>query len=216
VTQADAALAAAGAPARDDHPSGGQPHGDQADASTREKILDVALDLFTDQGFDGTSMREIAERLQISKPAIYYHFASKEEILMALHMRLHEFGRAALARLAGQTVTLQAWGSLLTELLDQMLAQRKIFLMHERNQAALEKLHRKDHDAEHDDIQQRFRQALTDPSVPLRDRVRMACSLGAVFGGLLMAGHAFDNVPSAELGSLVRDTVRDIVADPSA
>jgi len=216
VTQADAALAAAGAPARDDHSSGAQPNGGQADASTRERILDVALDLFTDQGFDGTSMREIAERLQISKPAIYYHFASKEEILMALHMRLHEFGRAALARLAGQTVTLQAWASLLNELLDQMLAQRKIFLMHERNQAALEKLHRKDHDAEHDDIQQRFRQALTDPSVPLRDRVRMACSLGAVFGGLLMAGHAFDNVPSAELGSLVRDAVRDLVADPSA
>ena len=216
MTQADAALAAAGAPARDDHSSGAQPNGGQADASTRERILDVALDLFTDQGFDGTSMREIAERLQISKPAIYYHFASKEEILMALHMRLHEFGRAALARLAGQTVTLQAWASLLNELLDQMLAQRKIFLMHERNQAALEKLHRKDHDAEHDDIQQRFRQALTDPSVPLRDRVRMACSLGAVFGGLLMAGHAFDNVPSAELGSLVRDAVCDLVADPSA
>jgi AcrR family transcriptional regulator len=226
VTQADAALAAATAPAPDDQPSRGQPgtdqatgdqaKGDQAGESTREKILDVALDLFTDQGFDGTSMREIAERLHISKPAIYYHFASKEEILMALHMRLHGFGRSALARLAGQTVTLQVWGSVLNELLDQMLAQRKIFLMHERNQAALEKLHRKDHDDEHDDIQQRFRQALADPSLPLRDRVRMACSVGAVFGGLLMAGHAFDNVPSAELGSLVRDAVRDLVADPSA
>ena len=241
MTQADAALAAAGAPAREHRPSrgqpsgdqpsgdqpgrdqpsgdqasGDQPSGDQAGASTREKILDVALDLFTDQGFDGTSMREIAERLHISKPAIYYHFASKEEILMALHMRLHAFGRSALARLAGQTVTLQLWGSLLSELLDQVLDQRKIFLMHERNQAALEKLHRKDHDAEHDDIEERFRQALTDPSLPLRDRVRMACSLGAVFGGLLMAGHAFDNVPSAELGSLVRDAIRDLVADPSA
>ena len=211
MTQADAALAAAGAPARDDRPGG-----EAAGASTRERILDVALDLFTDQGFDGTSMREIAERLHLSKPAIYYHFASKEEILMALHMRLHEFGQAALGRLTSQTVTLQAWGSLLDELLDQMLAQRKIFLMHERNQAALEKLHRKDHDDEHDDIQQRFRQALTDPSLSLRDRVRMACSLGAVFGGMLMAGDAFDNVSSAELGSLIRDAVRDVVADRSA
>ena len=215
MTQADAALAGASAPARNDQPSD-QPSGDQAGASTRERILDVALDLFTDQGFDGTSMREIAERLQISKPAIYYHFASKDEILMALHMRLHEFGKAALARLTGQTVTLQIWGSLLNELLDQMLAQRKIFLMHERNQAALEKLHSKDHDDEHDDIQQRFRQALADPSLALRDRVRMACSLGAVFGGLFMAGDAFENVSSAELGSLVRDAVRDIVADRSA
>ena len=220
MTQADAALAGASAPAPDDQPSGDQPSGDQpsgdqAGASTRERILDVALDLFTDQGFDATSMREIAERLNISKPAIYYHFASKDEILMALHMRLHEFGKEALGRLAGQTVTLQIWSSLLNELLGQMLAQRKIFLMHERNQAALEKLHNKDHADEHDDIQQRFREALADPSLSLRDRVRMACSLGAVFGGLFMAGDAFNNVSSAELGSLVRDAVRDIVADRS-
>ena len=217
MTQADAALAGTSTPARDDQPSGDQPRGDQpsgdqAGASTRERILDVALDLFTDQGFDGTSMREIAERLHISKPAIYYHFASKDEILMALHMRLHEFGKVALARLTGQTVTLQIWGSLLNELLDQMLAQRKIFLMHERNQAALEKLHSKDHSDEHDDIQQRLRQALADPSLSLSDRVRMACSLGVVFGGLFMAGDAFDNVSNAELGSLVRDAVRDVVA----
>ena len=219
MTQADAELAGAGAPARGDHPRGGQPGqpgGGQPGASTRERILDVALDLFTDQGFDGTSMREIAERLNISKPAIYYHFASKEEILMALHMRLHGIGKAALARLTGQTVTLQTWGSLLNELLDQMLAQRRIFLMHQRNQAALEKLHRKDHDDDHDDLQQRLRRLLADPSLPLSDRVRMACSLGAAFGGLLMAGNAFDNVTSAELSALIRDVVSDVVADRGA
>ena len=59
-------------------------------------------------------------------------------------------------------------------------------------------------------------QALADPSLSLRDRVRMACSLGAVFGGLLMAGDAFDNVSSAELGSRVRDAVLDLLADPGA
>jgi AcrR family transcriptional regulator len=172
VTQADAALAAASAPAHDDQAGHDQPSGDQAGGSTRERILDVALDLFTDQGFDGTSMREIAERLHISKPAIYHHFASKEEILMALHMRLHEFGRTALARLAGQTVTLQTWTSLLNELLDQMLAQRKIFLMHERNQAALEKLHRKDHDEQRARVRQRpqRRTRLPDPGRAPRPR----------------------------------------------
>jgi AcrR family transcriptional regulator len=193
-----------------------QPGDDQADASTREKILDVALDLFTDQGFDGTSMREIAERLHISKPAIYYHFASKEEILLALHLRLHQLVRPTFARLTGQAMTLQVWGSLLDDLQDQMLAHRKIFLMHERNQAALDKLHRKDHSAEHDDIQERLRQAFADPALSLRDRVRMACSLGAVLGALFIAGDAFDNVASGELGSLVRDAVRDVVADRSA
>ena len=44
----------------------------------------------------------------------------------------------------------------------------------------------------------------------------MACSFGAVFAGLFMAGDAFDNVSSAELGSLVRDAVSDVVGDPDA
>jgi AcrR family transcriptional regulator len=188
----------------------------QADASTRERILDAALDLFTEQGFDGTSKREIAGRLNITKPSIYYHFASKEDILLALHMRMHEFSKKALARLAGPAITLESWGSALDELLEQMAAQRKLFLMHERNHAALGKLHSKSHDDENSDIQQRFQQALADPSLSLRDRVRMACSLGAVSGVLFTAGDAFDNVPSAELVSLVQDAVRALVTDRGA
>jgi AcrR family transcriptional regulator len=195
--------------------TGTAPVADQAGASTRERILDVALDLFTDQGFDGTSMREIAERLRITKPSIYYHFASKEEILLALHMRQHELGKSALARLSGQAITLGTWGAALDELVDQIAAHRQLFLMHERNQAALEKLHSRTHDAEHDDFRQRFAQALADPSLSLRDRVRMACSLGAVFGGLLMTGDAFGSAASAELGPLVHDAVRDLVGDGS-
>lgn len=207
---------AANAPTRDeaDRDQSGR---DQAGESTRERILDVALELFTAQGFDGTSMREIAGRLQISKPAIYYHFASKEDILMALHIRLHELCKVGLTRLAGQTVTLQTWGSLLNDLMVQMVAQRKIFMMHERNQAALEKLHRgnHEHEHEHDDIQQQFRMALGNPSLSLRDRVRMACSLGAVSGALFMAGDAFDNVSTEELSSLVGDAVRDLTLTPA-
>jgi AcrR family transcriptional regulator len=213
VTHADTAPATA----REERPGRSQGNGGQARASTRDKILDVALDLFTDQGFDGTSMREIAARLGITKPSIYYHFASKEEILMALHMRQHEFAKAALARLAGQPVTLETWGSALSVLLDQMAApaQRKLFLMHERNQAALEKLHRKDHDDEHDDIRQRFQQALADPSLSPRDRVRMVCSLGAVSEGLFMAENASGDLSGAELASLVKDAVRDLLTGPS-
>jgi AcrR family transcriptional regulator len=50
----------------------------------RNQILRVALELFTKQGYDKTSLREIAERLEVSKAALYYHFMSKEEILRAL------------------------------------------------------------------------------------------------------------------------------------
>jgi AcrR family transcriptional regulator len=50
---------------------------------TRERIKQVALELFTEQGYEGTSLREIAERLGVTKAALYYHFKSKEEIVHA-------------------------------------------------------------------------------------------------------------------------------------
>ena len=124
----------------------------------------MALDLFIEKGFDRTSLREIAEKLDVTKAALYYHFASKDDILMALHLRLHEVGKDALTRMTNEPVSLELWGSLLDEVLVQILPQRKIFLMHERNQAALEKLHTQEHDAEHDDIQDKFRKVLADPA----------------------------------------------------
>lgn len=51
---------------------------------TRELIRGVALDLFAERGYDATSLREIAERLGVTKAAVYYHFRTKEEILASL------------------------------------------------------------------------------------------------------------------------------------
>jgi AcrR family transcriptional regulator len=48
---------------------------------TRERIKQVALELFTEHGYEQTSLREIAERLGVTKAALYYHFKSKEEIV---------------------------------------------------------------------------------------------------------------------------------------
>jgi AcrR family transcriptional regulator len=194
---------------------GSAPTGSSVDegsaASTRERILDAALDLFIEKGYDGTSLREIAERLHFTKAALYYHFASKEDILMALHMRLHTAGKDAIRRLTEEPFSLELWASLLDDLLDQMIAQRKIFLLHERNQAAVEKLHGTEHDTEHEDLQERFRAILSNPDIQLRDRVRMACSFGALFGGLFMTGDAFDDASSTELGAMLREAVHDLI-----
>ncbi len=180
-------------------------------ADTRDRILDVALELFTEQGFDGTSLREIAERLNVTKAALYYHFESKDDILMALHMRLHEFGKDALLKMADEPVTLPQWRDLLDEVVEHMLAQRKLFLMHERNQAALEKLHRAEHDAEHEDLQNQFRQVLADTRISLEDRVRMAASFGVLFSGLFLSGEAFSSSTNEELGSLLRRILHDVL-----
>mgnify|MGYP004485297375 FL=1 len=52
--------------------------------STRQKILDAALDLFSTQGFEATSVSQIADRVGIRKASMYSHFASKQEILESL------------------------------------------------------------------------------------------------------------------------------------
>jgi AcrR family transcriptional regulator len=50
-------------------------------SDTRERIQEVALELFLEQGYDRTSLREIAERLEVTKAALYYHFKTKEDII---------------------------------------------------------------------------------------------------------------------------------------
>ncbi|MDQ0379126.1 TetR/AcrR family transcriptional regulator [Amycolatopsis thermophila] len=51
---------------------------------TRERIQRVALDLFVEQGYEKTSLREIAEKLGVTKAALYYHFRTKEDIVHSL------------------------------------------------------------------------------------------------------------------------------------
>jgi len=179
--------------------------------STRERILDVALDLFIEKGYDRTSLREIAEPLGFSKAALYYHFASKEDILMALHMRIHEFGIDALAQMGNLEPTVAMWAELLEQMVDQMLANRKIFLLHERNQAAFEAMHREEHDAQHEDFQEQFRRVLADDRLSVRDRVLISASFGAVMGAVVIAGDAFEAIPSDELSEILRGAVRDLL-----
>ncbi|WIM98792.1 helix-turn-helix domain-containing protein [Actinoplanes oblitus] len=56
----------------------------RAGSETRTEILRVALELFTERGFEGTSIRDLAEALGMTKSSLYYHFAGKEAIIQAL------------------------------------------------------------------------------------------------------------------------------------
>ncbi|AIJ20271.1 MULTISPECIES: TetR/AcrR family transcriptional regulator [Amycolatopsis] len=53
-------------------------------AETRAEILRVALRLFIEKGYEGTSTRDISTALGITKSALYYHFPSKEAIVTSL------------------------------------------------------------------------------------------------------------------------------------
>jgi AcrR family transcriptional regulator len=54
-------------------------HGPRSD--TRARIIAVALELFSEHGYEKTSLREIADRLGVTKAALYYHFKTKDDIV---------------------------------------------------------------------------------------------------------------------------------------
>src|ERR1700722_7064727 len=56
----------------------------RARGDTRERIQAVALELFAEHGYEKTSLREIADRLGVTKAALYYHFRTKEDILAGI------------------------------------------------------------------------------------------------------------------------------------
>ena len=56
---------------------------------TKERILDIALELFAQNGYLGTSMSDIAKQLGFTKAALYKHYASKQEILDQIVVRMN-------------------------------------------------------------------------------------------------------------------------------
>jgi AcrR family transcriptional regulator len=186
----------------------------QTRTDMRERILDVALELFNEQGYDKTSLREIAERLDVTKAALYYHFQSKADILLALHLRLHELGGGLLDeldRLPDEQAVVAAWPQLIDHFIEQVMANRDLFLVHQRNQRAFEQIaDTEEHRQANEDVEERFRRVLANPAIALEDRVRMACSIGAVMLGLMGSDALFGDEPAERIAALVGGTVHEM------
>jgi AcrR family transcriptional regulator len=106
---------------------------------TRSRIQAVALELFTEQGYDKTSLREIAEKLGVTKAALYYHFKSKEEIVESVTGDQTARIEKLIAWTAEQPRTLEARKEFLRRYADGMMETQhyKIMRFYERNQAAM-------------------------------------------------------------------------------
>lgn len=59
--------------------------------TTRDRILDEALELFAENGYKGTNLRDLAARLGLSKSALYKHFSGKEDIWNSMLDRLEAY-----------------------------------------------------------------------------------------------------------------------------
>ena len=59
-----------------------------ADTEVRRRILSAAVDLFADHGYDATSVSQVISRAGVAKGGFYHHFASKDELLIAVYGEL--------------------------------------------------------------------------------------------------------------------------------
>lgn len=92
---------------------------------TSRAILDAALDLFSEQGFAGTSMRQIAQRVGVRESALYHHFSSKEAIFRSLVGELGP-GKAVLLRHLDYDAALAVGGLPFLKRLAQLLIEEWI------------------------------------------------------------------------------------------
>jgi TetR/AcrR family transcriptional regulator, cholesterol catabolism regulator len=59
--------------------------GHYAPEATRAEMMNVALHLFSEQGYHGTTVQAIVQRANVTKGAFYYHFENKEDLLRQIH-----------------------------------------------------------------------------------------------------------------------------------
>ncbi|HET7385214.1 MAG TPA: TetR/AcrR family transcriptional regulator [Nocardioidaceae bacterium] len=67
-------------------------------AATRRALVDVAAELFTAQGYAGTSLDEIVAGARVTKGALYHHFAGKQALFEAVFERIEEEASSSIRR----------------------------------------------------------------------------------------------------------------------
>ncbi|MGP4011747.1 TetR/AcrR family transcriptional regulator [Streptomyces sp. 4N124] len=150
---------------------------------TRQRIQDVALALFAEQGYEKTSLREIAERLDVTKAALYYHFKTKEEIIVSLFEDLTkpiedliEWGRQ-------QPHTLETKQEIVRRYSQTLSEAAPLFQFMQENQATVRDL----------SIGEMFknrmmsmRDIIIDPDADLVDQVRCISALFTMHAGMFV------------------------------
>ncbi|MFI5570361.1 TetR/AcrR family transcriptional regulator [Streptomyces sp. NPDC051740] len=157
--------------------------------NTRQRIQDVALELFAEQGYEKTSLREIAEHLDVTKAALYYHFKTKEEILVGIFEDLSrpiedliEWGRQ-------QPHSLETKQEIIRRYSEALAGAAPLFRFMQENQATIRELR----------IGEMFktrmlglRDILMDPDADLVDQVRCVSALFTMHAGM----HVLQDVES--------------------
>ena len=155
----------------------------QRRGNTRQRIQDVAIELFAEQGYEKTSLREIAERLDVTKAALYYHFKTKEEILVSIFadltqpiLDLIEWGRE-------QPHTLETKQEIIRRYSETLAGAAPLFRFMQENQATVRELRIGETFKER---MQGLREILVDPEADLVDQVRCVSAMFTLHAGMFV------------------------------
>ena len=104
----------------------------QRSVITQQKLLDAAIEAFSENGFKGTSTRDIAERAGVHHPLITYHFKNKDQLWRAAVDRIFSEFTSALAQALHETSS--------GDPKQRFAAMIRAYLDHAHNQPALHKV----------------------------------------------------------------------------
>ena len=136
----------------------------------RERILEVALELFLKKGFDGTPTSEIAAAADTSKASVYHYFRTKEQILYALFYPSFDKVEALLEKARGPEEILEGY-------LRTMLEERKLTTL---LGADLSILSRPEIGSRALHLMRGLRMRVAGEGASLAEKMRAECALGAL------------------------------------
>jgi AcrR family transcriptional regulator len=175
-----------------------------APVDTRARILDVALELFTEHGFEGTTLQQIADRLGFTKAALYYHFRSKDDLLQALIAPAVGELDGLLGAHEGEPDTPAERRRFIVDYLDCLLRQRRLIAYMASDIAIVA------HPliaAGARERQKRVMARLLDDELDFREQVRVI----AAFRGISGAIANYPNADTAELRAALIDVAKDLL-----
>ncbi|MFI1914713.1 TetR/AcrR family transcriptional regulator [Nocardia sp. NPDC020380] len=108
-----------------------------AGRSTKDAIREAAIQLFSSKGFEQTSLREVADAVGITKASLYYHYASKVDLLIAIIEPMFEDLRALVESLDTRPHSPQSVREVLTAQVDSMLRNRRTGVLCMRDTVAI-------------------------------------------------------------------------------
>ncbi|WP_435217702.1 TetR/AcrR family transcriptional regulator [Streptomyces sp. bgisy034] len=150
---------------------------------TRQRIQDVALELFAEQGYEKTSLREIAERLEVTKAALYYHFKTKEEIIVSLFEDLTKPIEELIDWGRQQPHTLETKQEIVRRYSEALAGASPLFRFMQENQATVRELSIGE---TFKDRMLGMRDIVIDPDADLVDQVRCISALFTMHAGMFV------------------------------